>query len=162
MRVTMLLGVVGLLAALASPVLGQVQQPAKLSDKESKRVAELIGQLDSKKFPQRESAMKELDGFGERALELLEKAAKNPVSVEAQRRINQLIGKVRHNDGNRIAAIVQRLGDRRFQERQTAMMELEQIGRPALTHLYAARLSPEIEVARRADVLITRILKQAK
>src|SRR5262245_32737468 len=95
MRETILLGVVGVLAALAHPSMAQAQQPAKLTDKESKRVAELIAQLDATKFADRDRAMKELAGLGERTLGLLEKAAARPTSLEAQRRLNHLIWKIK-------------------------------------------------------------------
>jgi hypothetical protein len=160
MRAMILLGVIGLLAALAGPAAAQKQ--GKLSDKEMKRAQELIDQLDARKFTDRERAMKELAGLGERALALLEKAARRPASLEAQRRLTYLIGKAREEESRRFAPIIQRLGDPLFQERQAAMAELEKIGRPALRYLHAAKRGQDPETVRRADLLINRILQRAK
>src|SRR5262245_58730108 len=163
MRATILVLGLGLLAGGAE---GQEKKPGKLSDEDAKRVAALIGQLDSKKYPEREKAMKELAGFGERALGLLEKAAKGPASLEVQRRLNVVIWKLRaparEEEGRRIAALIEQLSSVRFADRQNATMELQAIGRPALQHLYAATLSPDAEIVRRADVIIAHILKDPR
>jgi hypothetical protein len=75
MRATLALALAALLGGAAE---ARQQKPAKLSEAEAKRLAALIPQLDSKKFSERERAMKALDAFGARGLETLEKAAKMP------------------------------------------------------------------------------------
>ncbi|HYT88190.1 MAG TPA: hypothetical protein VEL76_05685 [Gemmataceae bacterium] len=161
MRATILLTAVGLSTAILPSVEGaQPQEPAKLSEADAKRVAALIRQLDSPKFPEREVATRALADFGRAALDLLEKAAKGPLSAEAQRRLNQVLGKLRGPE--HIAMLIRQLSAPFFRERQAAMMDLESIGRPALEQLRIATRSPEIEVARRAEVIIANILKKAR
>jgi hypothetical protein len=160
MRATLFLAAVMVPVALRAHAEAQQQQPGKLSDAEAKRVAALIQHLDSKKFPERERAMKELAAFGERVLPTLEKAAKGPVALEVRRRLNQVIHELRAPE--QMAALVQQLGSPYFRHREAATRELETLGPSALKPLRAAVRGPDWEVARRAEILIDRILQQKK
>jgi hypothetical protein len=162
MRATVFLAVALLPAAPGSVDSAQQPKQAKLSGEEAKRVAALIDQLDSKKFPEREWAMKQLGAFGERVLPTLEKVAKGPLALEVRQRLNQVIRRLRAPEQERIAVLVQHLGARSYRDREAAMRELETFGPAALKPLRAAALGPDQEVVRRAKALIARILKQRK
>src|SRR5262249_25097373 len=133
----------------------------KLIAEDARRVAALIEQLDSKKFAEREKAMKELSGLGPGVLGALEKAARGRVTLETQRRLNLVIWKLRAparaEEAKRVALLIPKLCADRFEERQQATEALVAIGRTGLEQLYAATLSPDIELVRRADVVIRRI-----
>jgi hypothetical protein len=148
------------LAALGSA--DAQEKAAKLSDEQAKQVAAMIKQLDSKKFAERERAMKALGEFGRPALALLEKAEKGPVSLETRRRLSVVIWKLRAPTraevARRVAVLIPQLSAVTFREREGAMNELLRIGRPALDQLYQATLAPDIETVRRAEVVIGRIL----
>jgi hypothetical protein len=161
MRVTIALTVAAVLATTAE---AQQQKPTKLSNAEAKRVAVLIGQLDSKKFPERERAMKELAGFGKRALAEMEKAVEGGVGAEAARRLGQLIDELRapEREAKRIAGLIKQLTSPLFRDREGAMNQLRAAGRPAVEQLRVAARSADLEVARRADMLVRQILKQMK
>ncbi len=162
MRTTWLLAAVLLTAGPGRA--GGAQQPrqAKLSDAEAERVVALIRQLNSKKFPEREGAMKELAAFGERALPALEEAAKGSLTLETRQRLNQVIRKLRAPGQERVLVLVRQSGARSFRDREAATRELETFGPSALKPLRAAALGPDREGARRAEALIARILKQMK
>lgn len=153
------------LAVLLCRAAGAQQQakPAKLTDEEAKHLAKLIAQLDSKQFAEREQAMKALEEFGERGLEVMAKAAKGAANVEVQRRLNLVIGKLRAPSEleRRIADLIARLAVPRFRDREEATNALMAIGRPALEQLRAAARGPDFETARRAEALIKHILKKA-
>jgi hypothetical protein len=164
MRATIFLTVVGLAAAAPRDGVAQGDKPAKLSAEDARQVAALIEQLDSKRFAEREKAMKELSGFGPGVLGALEKAARGRVSLETQRRLNLVIWKLRAparaEEAKRVAVLIPKLGANRFEERQQATEALVAIGRTGLEQLYAATLSPDIEIVRRADAVISKILAQ--
>jgi hypothetical protein len=159
-RATKSLATVMMLAALCAPA--AAQRPAPLGEEEAKRVAELVRRLDSKNFPERERALKELERFGPRALPALQTAAKGPISDEVRRRLGQLIDKLEPPELKRIPPLIEQLRARQFRDREQAMIELQALGGKALPALRAAARSPDIEVARRAEVLIARILKAPK
>src|SRR5262245_42920794 len=69
------------LAAWCGPAAAQNEKPKPLSDDEANQLAALIKQLDSKQFPEREKATKDLAYFGIRGLETLEKAAAGKVKL---------------------------------------------------------------------------------
>jgi hypothetical protein len=67
--------------------------PAREVDVE--QMARLMKDLDSDEFAVRERATGELDKLGPAADPLLEKALKGPLTIEAKRRIQQSLGKLR-------------------------------------------------------------------
>jgi HEAT repeat protein len=152
-------------AALGGAAGAQQQKPAKLSEADAKRVAELIRQLDAKKFRERDKAMKALTAYGEPVLPALEKAVKGPVSLETQRRLNAVIwtlrAPARAEEAKRVAALIGQLNANSFEVREAALKALAAVGRPALSQLYAATFGPDPETARRAEAVIVRILKKA-
>src|SRR5262249_33275307 len=62
-------------------------------------------------------------------------------------------------DRETMARLVRQLGSRSFAQRETASRQLESWGPPALAFLMPARLSLDIEVARRAQRCIDEITK---
>jgi HEAT repeat protein len=62
-------------------------------------------------------------------------------------------------DRETMARLVRQLGSRSFAQREAASRQLESWGPPALAFLMPARLSPDIEVARRAQRCIDEITK---
>lgn len=157
-------------AAWCGPATAQDEKPKTLSGDEIKQLAALIKQLDSKQFAERDKATKELADFGIRGLETLEKAARDPVTLETQRRLGMVIWKLkapaREEEAKRIAKqvaeLVPKLSSPKFRDRQQATEALIAIGRPALEHLYAVTLTPDLEAVRRADTVISTILKKAE
>src|SRR5262249_36485698 len=111
-------------------------------------------------FAEREQAMKELDGFGERARGPLEAAAKMPPSPEAERRLRQLLGKLDAPVRERVRPLIDQMGAPLFQDRQRALRELEPLGPKALKQPQAAARRPDPEVARRAQVLLGKLRKK--
>jgi WD40 repeat protein len=63
-----------------------------------KRIDTLIAQLNDDEFEKREEASKELAGLGPQAEQALRKAAKDPPSAEAARRVKELLRKI--DDGS--------------------------------------------------------------
>ena len=143
-------------------VSGQEKKAKKLDKTEMERLAKLIGQLASKKYQERQEATKVIEGFGERALETLEKAAKAPVDLEQSRRLGHLIWKLRAparaEQAKQIALLIPKLGSNLFRERELAAKKLLEHGRTALSQLYEATYSADIEVVRRANSIIVKIL----
>jgi WD40 repeat protein len=64
---------------------------APVTAENPKRLAELIGDLDSDRFATREAASRALAGLGQRAEPALREAARKPVSTEAKRRLLMLL-----------------------------------------------------------------------
>jgi RNA polymerase sigma factor (sigma-70 family) len=91
----LLLGLM-LLAAGAGRLAGFGSGPgtAPEASGESTRIAQLIGQLGSSKFREREAASKALEGIGEPALDALRRAAASPPDLESLRRAEQLIERI--------------------------------------------------------------------
>jgi WD40 repeat protein len=78
--------------AQAVPFLGRTLQPAPPPDAEQeKRIARLLGELDSPQFPVRQKAMRELQQLGELAVPALKKARGGPLPLETRRRIDELL-----------------------------------------------------------------------
>jgi hypothetical protein len=66
-----------------------------------------------------------------------------------------LLGPGRAHQAKEIESLIQRLGDRRFTEREAASIQLEAIGRPAITALrQAASANKDPEIRRRAGQLL--------
>jgi hypothetical protein len=156
------------LVAWCGPAAGQDEKPRPLGEKEAKELAALIERLDSKKFAEREKATKEITAFGIRGLEAMEKAAREPLTLEAQRRLGMVIWKLkapaaRAEVRKRIDGLIPVLSSPAFKDRQGATDELIAIGLPALEHLYAAAtLHTDPETVRRVDAVIRAILKKAE
>jgi hypothetical protein len=134
----------------------------KLSRPEAERLGKLIEQLASPKYKERHQATREIEKFGLPALGLLDKAAQKPANLEMERRLGLIIWKLRAparaEEARRIAAIIPGLGSARFEEREATASKLEAIGRPALAPLYEATLGSDVEVTRRAEIVIQKIL----
>lgn len=75
------------------PLLAKRLAPATLAD--PKHLAPLLRDLDSDDFASREGAMTELRRLGEQAAPALKQARVNPPSLEARRRIDDLLAKLR-------------------------------------------------------------------
>ncbi len=65
-------------------------------------------------------------------------------------------------DAGQVARWIDRLGSARYVERERASKALEAVGVPALAALRKAARSADLEVRRRAEVLVDRIEKQAE
>jgi hypothetical protein len=80
-----------------------------------------------------------------------------------RRRLGVLIWKfrapAREAEAKRVAALIPQLGSPQYEDRARAARELEAVGRNALSQLYGATLSPDPEIARRADAVIANILR---
>lgn len=80
-----------ILQAVANPL--PAQNPAPNADDQA-QVARWIERLGSRKFSEREQAMKELEALGPNALPRLRFALKSAIDVEIQRRLQLLIGRL--------------------------------------------------------------------
>jgi hypothetical protein len=119
------------------------------------RVAQLINQLGSKKFKEREDASKELRGIGEFALEALKKVAYGPGDPELQQRAEKLVIQIEGYDAVTTAKIVDELvpqlltRNRRAQRRTVeAIINLGPTALPALNKaagLADANLRPRLD-----------------
>ena len=76
------------------PYLRERLRPATRPAVTDDRLARLVRDLDDDAFEVRERATKELDGLGESAAPALRKALANPSSVEARRRLEELLDKL--------------------------------------------------------------------
>src|SRR5262249_37820938 len=121
-------------------------KPRALFDAE--RARKLIEDLDSPKFPLRQQAMDELEKMGAPVLQLLRKAADKQPSLEAQRRIVQLLQKLEPRE-----LIDVPMGPVR------AVTVLEQLGTPEARRLLAtlAEQSPSAWLADEAAASVRRL-----
>jgi len=91
----------------------------------------LITQLDSRKFKIREAAERELQAFGEQILAALRAAYKDSPSVEAQRRLSQILKKLESPDGGTLRRIRAVAILRHFVGSKSARQTLESLARGA-------------------------------
>jgi len=135
----------------------------KLDKAEMERLVKLIDQLASKKYKERQVATKAIEGFGEPALATLEKAAKDATDLEQSRRLGHLIWRLRAparaEQAKQIALLIPKLNSDRFEEREATAKKLTEFGQPALSQLYEATFSADVEMARRAQSIIDKILQ---
>jgi hypothetical protein len=80
------------------PYLRERLRPATRATVEADRLARLVRDLDDDAFEVRERATKELAELGESAAPALRKALANPSSVEARRRLEDLLDKLTARD----------------------------------------------------------------
>jgi hypothetical protein len=122
------------------------------------RVAQLINQLGSKKFREREAATKELRGIGEIALEALKKAAHAPGDPERQQRAEKLVVQIEGYDAATMAKLVEELLpglmtlNRRAQRRTTEA--IINLGPHALPALNKAAGMADADLRPRLDTVI--------
>jgi WD40 repeat protein len=86
--------------AAAATLLGQKLQPAPLAD--AAKMAEWIAELDSEDFARREQATHQLDELAEQAGPALQKALREQAPLEARRRIERLLEKLRQPPPQRL------------------------------------------------------------
>jgi hypothetical protein len=101
------------------------------SAKEDPRTAGLIAQMDSDTFAVREKAMEELEKLGEGAERALREALKDPLSLEVQRRVEQLLVRLKDRpvstpDARRAMRTIQML---EYFATPEARLLLERLGR---------------------------------
>jgi RNA polymerase sigma factor (sigma-70 family) len=125
-------------------------------------IQRLIEQLGSKVYREREQATVDLERAGQQALPDLQMAEKKTTDLETQRRLGKIIWKLRAparaEEARQIAALIPQMGDPQFEKRQAAAKQLEAYGNRALSQLFEATLSPDLEIVRRAQATIERIL----
>jgi WD40 repeat protein len=83
------------LAAMPDRTMPFLQKRMPSTLKEDPRTPGLIAELDSDRFAVREKAMQELEKLGEGAEKALRQALKDPPSLEVQRRVEQLLIRIK-------------------------------------------------------------------
>jgi tricorn protease-like protein len=83
-----------ILAAAPKRTVPFLQEQLRSSVKEDPRTAGLIAQMDSDIFAVRQKAMEDLEKLGEGAERALREALKDPLSLEVQRRVEQLLSRI--------------------------------------------------------------------
>jgi WD40 repeat protein len=124
-------------------------RPAKVAEPE--RLARLIADLDSDQFAIRERAAHELERMGEHAETALRQALKKAPSLEARRRMEQLLGQLR-----RLPLAPDVLRSLRVTE------ALERIGTPEARQLLEmlAQGAPEARLTREAKASLQRLARR--
>src|SRR5262249_18218596 len=142
----------------------QEKKEKKLDKAQMARLVKLIDQLASDKYKERQEATKAIEGFGEPALKTLEKAEKNSKGLEQSRRLGHLIWRLRAparaEQAKQIALLIPKLSSDRFEDREAAAKKIQEFGQLALSQLYEATFSADIETVRRAQVIIEKILRR--
>ena len=135
------------------------------------KIAELIRQLESDKYDDRQDATRQLDEIGKPALEALKKAADNGATLDLRTRAERLIASIEDRNLTpeqrqikeltpRIEELIGQLDSDRFANREAACTELQKIGKPALGALkYVLKVNAPLEVCCRVERLIEVIEK---
>lgn len=144
---------IGLLTAMpeqALPLLKAKLKPAPVRA-DSKQIARLIADLDNERFEKRQEAMEELDRVGEQAEPALRAALAAKPSLEARKRIDELLEGVRA-----LSATPERLRELR------AVEILEHIGTSGARQLLRtlAEGSPAARLTREAKTSVDRLSRQ--
>jgi hypothetical protein len=115
---------------------------------ETKQLDDLVAALDGANFAMRQKAMNELDKLGEAAASTLQKAVTTPISLEAKRRIEQLLVKLER----------QNLSSSQLQQLR-AVEVLEQIGSSPARQLLQelAQGAPAVRLTRHAADALSRL-----
>jgi HEAT repeat protein len=142
-----------LLSLLLSPLAAAVAADAPPPAADAKRIEQLVKQLGSKSFAERERAMKEVIAVGAAALPRLQSATKDR-DLEIARRAKQCIEEIKINE--KVAAIVAELKSPKPKTRAAAADKLTEMGplaKPAVPALIQALDDPDKNV--RFRVLVT-------
>jgi hypothetical protein len=110
-----------------------VDPPGK-HEPDAARVKQLISQLDSPKFADRQTAAKELRKIGEPAIPALSETARLHESLESRRRAEALVRAIRQDSLNRLVARLAELNS----SMQGVEKDLRKIGTPAVAALQEA------------------------
>lgn len=137
------------MVAAGPNTLPEVEKQLYLID--PKKVDQLFKDLGSEKFLEREEATRELEKFGRWMEGRLRAVAKNPPTLEVQRRVDRLLSKL--NVPGSISLEQERLRLRRV------MMILEQIKGPEALRIFGklAQGAPEPDLQREAALSIERL-----
>src|SRR5262245_26503296 len=127
--------------------------PALVAPAQEAQIETLIRQLGDGKFPVREAATHALEKDGEPARKQLEQAARTSQDGEVRRRARLLVQGL----DRKVAGIVQQLAADSFDKREQATRALLAAGEVARKQLEEARSNPDIEIKRRAEVILQRL-----
>lgn len=142
-----------LLAAKAETTIPLLREHVKATPRfDPKRLDDLLAKIDSAEFPVRQQAMNELEKIGEGAVPILKKTLTRQISLEARKRIEQLVQKL--EGVNLSAAQLQQF---------RAVEVLERIGNSDARQLLqqVADGAPEARLTRDARDSLARLTKRS-
>jgi WD domain, G-beta repeat len=145
------LGILAAASDQAVPLLAELLRPAPAVD--SKRVTRLLTDLDSDDFQVRSRAQKELEKMAEAAEPFLRRALKSELSLEARRRVEELLAPIEE--------VFKQTGgmSRRLLQLLRGVEVLERIGTPAARQALqkVAEMPPNPDIGAEAKAALDRL-----